>query len=81
MSIIVINRKFGDKNIKKAKNRTLAYQFNLQPLTEILKNICKKISKKVCKKFGRIKKVHYLCTRNQKDSKCLFSSVGRARHS
>jgi hypothetical protein len=49
MSIIVINRKFGDKNIKKAKNRTLAYQFNLQPLTEILKNICKKYQKKFAK--------------------------------
>lgn len=49
MSVIVINRKFGDKNMKKAKNRTLAYQFNLQQLTDSLKNICKKYQKKFAK--------------------------------
>lgn len=52
MSIIVINRKFGDKNIKKGKNYTLVYQFNLQLLTDSLKNICKKYQKKFAKNLA-----------------------------
>ncbi len=52
------------------QNITNQYEFSLR-----------KTFKKKWQKVCRYKNLPYLCTRNQEMIECLFSSVGRARHS